>query len=210
MIFIPIPTKELIDYACIWNQRRSISHNSKKPHEIVVYDTLKGYDNLSRLANDEVLYIHGHGGRCDQQNRHVIGDKKTNRTLNSEELAIFLQRCGLNKNHRSIKLWTCRSATSLRGDKHGQSLAYELFAAMKKLGYNNLQVFGYTGFVNIIGPGNSKGVHFFRWDTSLARKKYNRAKLHRICIFKLDSKIGKKIEHACNDKIEIKKYYLRR
>lgn len=98
--------------------------------------TVVANDGLHEVANDDILYIAGHGAKNDE---NIYGSLKQKMTAGS--LAKQLNDNNLNKGHQKIKVWVCYSGYGMHMK---QGLAYKLWKEMHDLGYKKLEVYGYV------------------------------------------------------------------
>lgn len=195
MIFIPVGVADLIKSANNWNQRRKLKHPHKPIHKIVI-DNGSNKMKLRNVPRDEPIYIHSHGGsRMSEGVKHVIGHRHVRR-MTPLDLALSLKSLGLKKNHKILKIWSCRSAGKGNNKKDIPEHTFpgQLLLEMNKLGYNNLVIYGYLGYVTIFGHGNSKGVHHSPGDIAAANKKRNIACLHRYKFYMTEEKTLKRVK----------------
>lgn len=164
-IYLPIGSEEMLDFANDWNEARRKRNEPELPviattssGALKVMRRLCGEGNLRLVGVTDTLYVivHGaaegsrfvgasRGGRKDTSGVRVewVGGKL--KKWSPPEFARHLQKEGLPKGFRHLRLLACGSA--LKSDLADESYAKGLFRALRALGYAQIEVVGYLGSV---------------------------------------------------------------
>jgi hypothetical protein len=120
--------------------------------EIIINDNNDSTRILAKVKPEDTLYIHSHmytstnrvGGYIELKSKSK-GVEKEEKTYSPEELAEHLEKKGLNKDHKKLKLFCC----------YGDVIAQDLYAALVQRGYNQIELSSYRGETTLI----SRDIH---------------------------------------------------
>jgi hypothetical protein len=151
-IYLPVAASDVMGIASDWNTE---AMQAGKPGFTIITNTATGFvkagrrmigrGRLALVPSTEKLYVMIHGDGNDQANTYAVAGQRADgdwKSYDPQHLARHLEKEGLSKAHRDLRLAACNGG---RVDAVGYSFASVLKAWLSHRGYQNLTVYAYNG-----------------------------------------------------------------
>ena len=166
-IYLPVAADDVLGIANDWNTE---AIRANKPGFTIITNKSTGFAKAGRrlfgggmlkmVPSQEKLYVMIHGDGNDDPNSFAVAGQRADgdwKSYDPKFLARHLEKEGLSKNHRDLRLAACNGG---RIDGSGHSFASALKLWLSHQGYHNLNVYAYKGeILNIRGQFDDGNFH---------------------------------------------------
>jgi hypothetical protein len=179
-LYLPVGSPEMTEFADNWNEDL---RQAGKPECPVISNESKGGLKVARrlfgggllklVGTTDTLYVITHGAA--EGSRYIGADRQVTRVYKygvprwegvndsekkwtPEQFAKHLEKEGLGKGFRDLRLFACGSGLTPKSAK--MPFAQALFRALRQAGYAQIEVTGYLGATRTRGANGTPAVEF--------------------------------------------------